>query len=118
RASGYSAAPIPGGARRAPRTGGSPMSMSLPRLTPTGRAIKVTCRMPADLHADLEAYAAAYQRHYGEAIALPALLMAILRDYLSKDRTFLRWRQEHEAQLGRGEEPRGTARRGTEGTEA
>ena len=83
------------------------MSVSLPRLTSAGKAIKVACWMPADLHAELEAYAAAYQAHYGEAIRLPRLISAMVRDYLAKDRTFLRWRQEYEAPADHGEDRRG-----------
>jgi hypothetical protein len=94
------------------------MSVRVPRLAPAGKAINVTCWMPADLHADLEAYAAAYQAHYGEAIRLLRLISAMVRDSLAKDRTFLRWRQEHEA-LPEHEEDRyrqvGTAPEAVEG---
>lgn len=93
------------------------MSVSVPRLAPAGKAIKVTCWMPADLPAELAAYAAAYQAHYGEAIRLPRLISAMVRDSLAKDRTFLRWRQEHEALPEREEDRRGPVGKAPEAPE-
>jgi len=42
---------------------------------------------------DLEAYAAAYEAQYGEAIPLAVLITTIVREYLQKDQAFMRQRR-------------------------
>jgi len=59
----------------------------LPRLAATGVPYRI-------VHADLEAYAAAYEAQYGEAIPLAVLITTIVRDYLQKDQAFMRQRRQ------------------------
>jgi hypothetical protein len=71
------------------------MRIRVPRMTI--KTIPVTCRLDADLYADLEAYAAAYEAQYGEAIPLAVLMTTIIRDYLQKDQAFMRQRRQADA---------------------
>ncbi len=71
------------------------MTIRLPRVSI--KTVPVTCRLDADLHTDLQAYAAAYEAQYGEAIPLAVLITTIVRDYLQKDQAFMRQRRQAEA---------------------
>jgi hypothetical protein len=71
------------------------MKIRVPRITI--KTVPVTCRLDADLHADLEASAAAYEAQYGDAIPLAVLITTIVRDYLHKDQAFMRQRRQAEA---------------------
>src|SRR5262249_22478902 len=68
------------------------MKIRVPRITI--KTVSVTCRLDADLYADLEAYATAYEAQYGEAIPLAVLITTIVRDYLQKDQAFMRQRRQ------------------------
>ena len=67
------------------------MKIRVPHVTM--KTVPVTCRLDVDLHADLEAYAAAYEAQCGEAIPLAVLMTTIIRDYLQKDQAFMRQRR-------------------------
>ena len=71
------------------------MSIRLPRVSIT--TVPVTCRLDADLHTDLQAYAAAYEAQYGEAMPLAVLITTIVRDSLQKDQACMRQRRQAEA---------------------
>ena len=71
------------------------MTIRLPRVSLT--TVPVTCRLDADLHTDLQAYAAAYEAQYGDAIPLAVLITTIVRDYLHKDQAFMRQRRQADA---------------------
>jgi hypothetical protein len=58
--------------------------------------VPITCRLNADLHADVEASAAAYKTQYGDAIPLALLITTIVREYLQKDPAFMRQRRQAE----------------------
>ena len=68
------------------------MKIRVPHVTM--KTIPVTCRLDVALHADLEAYAAAYEAQYGEAIPLAVLMTTIVREYLQKDQAFMRQRRQ------------------------
>ena len=68
------------------------MTIRLPRVSI--KTVPVTCRLDTDLHADPEAYAAAYEAQYGEAIPLAVLITTIVREYLQKDQAFVRQRRQ------------------------
>ena len=68
------------------------MSIRLPRVSI--KTVSVTCKLDADLHADVEAYAAEYAAKFGDAITVPALIAAIVRDYLQRDPDFMRQRRQ------------------------
>ena len=70
------------------------MKIRVPRIAI--KTVPVTCRLDADLHADLEAHAVAYEAQYGEAIPVAVLIPTIVRDYLRKDQAFLRQRRQAE----------------------
>ena len=56
--------------------------------------VPVTCRLDADLHADVEASAAAYAAQDGEAMALPVLITTIVRDDLQREQDCMRQRRQ------------------------
>ena len=68
------------------------MKIRVPHVTM--KTVPVTCRLDVALHADLEAYAAAYEVQYGEAIPLAVLMTTIVREYLQKDQAFMRQRRQ------------------------
>ncbi len=68
------------------------MKIRVPRMAI--KTIPVTCRLDADLHAEVEAYAAAYEAQDGDAIALPVLITTIVRDSLQRDQDVMRQRRQ------------------------
>ena len=70
------------------------MKIRVPRIAI--KTVPVTCRLDADLHADVEASAAAYEVQDGDAIPLAVLITTIVRDDLQKDQTFMRQRRQAE----------------------
>jgi hypothetical protein len=68
------------------------MKIRVPRIAI--KTVPVPCRLDADLHADLEASAAAYEAQYGDAIPLAVLITTIVRDYLQKDQACMRQRRQ------------------------
>jgi len=68
------------------------MSIRLPRITI--KTVPITCRLDADLHADLEAYAAMFEAERGKPIPLPTLITTIVQDYLQHDPDFVRERRQ------------------------
>jgi hypothetical protein len=71
------------------------MTIRLPRVSI--KTVPVTCRLDADLHTDLQAYAAAYHAQYGEEMTLPMLITTMVRDYLQRDQAFMRQRRQADA---------------------
>ena len=61
------------------------------------KTVPVTCRLDVALHADLEAYATAYEVQYREAMPLAVLMTTIVREYLQKDQAFMRQRRQAES---------------------
>lgn len=72
------------------------MPIRLPRVPTT--TVKVTCELDTDVHADLEAYAAAYEAHHGAPISLSKLLNTIVWDYFRRDLDFMRQRRQAAAE--------------------
>ena len=68
------------------------MPIRLPRVSL--KTVSVACKLDADLHADLEAYAAAYQAEHGDTMPIPTLIVTILWDYLQHDPDFMRQRRQ------------------------
>jgi hypothetical protein len=68
------------------------MPIRLPHVPTT--TVKVTCELDADVHADLEAYAAVHEAERGTPIALSKLLNTIVWDYLRHDPDFMRQRRQ------------------------
>jgi len=54
---------------------------------------KVRLRLPGRLAAELEDYCALYAQAHGQEIELPALIEAILEQFLASDRAFQRQRR-------------------------
>ena len=66
-----------------------------PRVSST--IVPVTCRLDADLQADVEASAAAYEAQDGDAMPLALLSTTMVREYLRKDQACMRQRRQAEA---------------------
>ena len=62
----------------------------LPDQTPT----KLSIALPPDLQADLQDYAAVYQRTYGQAAKVADLIPTMLQVFLSSDAGFKRARRQ------------------------
>lgn len=75
------------------------MPLRLPHVPTT--TVKVTCELDADVHADLEAYAAVHEAERGTPIALSKLLNTIVWDYLRHDPDFMRQRRQAAAPRAR-----------------
>src|SRR5262249_30024769 len=73
----------PGGAGAGPLPAGAERSAARPRVSIT--IVPVTCRLDADLHADVEASAAAYETQYSDAMPLALLITTMVWEYLQKD---------------------------------
>jgi hypothetical protein len=65
------------------------------------RKLRVT--IPGELFWDLDAYCALYGEVHAGTLELPALVTAILQQFLESDREFQRWKQAREDLVG---EPR------------
>jgi len=53
----------------------------------------VTCRLDADLHADVEASAAAYAAQDGDAMPLALLITTMVRESLQQEQACMRQRR-------------------------
>jgi len=84
------------------------MPLRLPHVAVT--TVAVTCKFDADLHADLEAYAAMFEAERGKPIPLPTLIATIVQDYLQHDPDFMRERRQTAAPRARPK-PAGPDRR-------
>lgn len=62
------------------------------------RKLRVT--VPGELFWDLDAYSALYGEVREGTLDLPALVTAILQQFLESDRDFQRWKQAREAAIG------------------
>ena len=71
------------------------MSIRLPRIAI--KTVPITCRLDADLHADVEASAAAYETQYGDTMPLALLITTMVWEYLQKDLSFMRQRRQAES---------------------
>jgi hypothetical protein len=56
-------------------------------------SVKLTGRVPGELHTDLTAYAAYYREVLDEPIAAWPLVIQILRTFMDSDRRFHAWRR-------------------------
>jgi hypothetical protein len=71
-----------------------PRGIRVPRVTTTKKTTKVHLTLDAELYTMLQAYAEAYTAQYGDAIPLPTLMVAMIRDYLQNDRGFAQHRRQ------------------------
>lgn len=62
----------------------------LPDRTPA----KLTIQVLPDLNDDLTRYAELYHKAYGEAVSVPDLIPAMLNNFLSSDREFVKSRKD------------------------
>jgi hypothetical protein len=58
-------------------------------------SVKLTGRVPGELHADLTAYSDYYREVLHEPIAAWPLVIQILRTFIDSDREFQAWRRRH-----------------------
>ena len=55
--------------------------------------VPVRLKLPGDLHAALSRYAEFYQHEHGASIAVPDLVVEMVRTFLATDRDFRAWRR-------------------------
>ena len=60
--------------------------------------------LPGDLHAALGRYAEFYQHEHGAGIAVPALVVEMVRTFLASDRDFRRWQPNRRELAAEGTE--------------
>jgi hypothetical protein len=68
-----------------------------PKVELPPRQLRVT--VPGEVFFDLDAYCALYSDIHTRPIALPALVTAILVQFLESDREFQKWKQAREAAI-------------------
>jgi hypothetical protein len=71
------------------------------KLKPIGArpSVKLSLRVPGELHADLVAYAAYYRETTGQPIEVRPLVMRMLEQFVDTDRTFQEWRRRARSAL-------------------
>lgn len=70
----------------------SPISLS--RIGAAGNAKRLSLSLEPDLSQDLDLYAKAYTAAYGDEIEVERLVPHMLREFLSKDSSFRKWKRE------------------------
>lgn len=67
-------------------------NIALPKIGAPGQQRRLTVQLDADLAADLDLYAAAYEEAYGDRPELETLVPHILRRFIETDRSFKKWK--------------------------
>lgn len=75
----------------------SKSSISLPRISAAGNAKRLNLSLEPDLAQELDLYAKAYETAYGEAVEVERLVPHMLREFLSKDSSFRKWKRDQAA---------------------
>ncbi|WP_371398226.1 DUF2274 domain-containing protein [Fretibacter rubidus] len=68
-------------------------NLKLPKLQ-QHKPVKVPVTLPHELNADLEAYAAIYEKAYGEKQSIGALIPSMLAGFLASDTGFKKAKRE------------------------
>ena len=68
-------------------------TLKLPKIV-THKPVKVPVSLPHELNADLEAYAAIYEKTYGEKQSIGALIPSMLAGFLASDVGFKKAKRE------------------------
>lgn len=76
-----------------------PRAIALPALPPNGPAAKLQLALDSLLSNDLDAYRRAYAEAHGQEVSLEALVPAILKLFLQRDRGFQKWKKAQAASL-------------------
>jgi hypothetical protein len=80
-----------------------PDRLSIPPMAPAGKPTRLKVELPPDLAADLTRYRTAYRETYGTDVGEADLVPQIVRTFLDRDRSFLRWKRgAGEQETGRG----------------
>ena len=64
--------------------------------------VPVRLKLPGDLHAALSHYAEFYRHEHGADIAVPELVVEMVRTFLTTDRDFRAWRRNGQGPAGEG----------------
>ena len=75
------------------------------KLRPIAKAlppVPVRLKLPGNLHAALSRYAEFYQHEHGAGIAVPELVVEMVRTFLATDRDFRAWRRNGQGPAGEG----------------
>ncbi len=67
--------------------------MKLRPIVKESPPVPVRLKLPGDLHAVLTHYAEFYRHEHGAGIALPALVVEMVRTFLASDRDFRGWQR-------------------------
>jgi len=62
--------------------------------------VPLRLKLPGDLHAALGRYVEYYQHEHGAAIALPDLLVEMVRTFVATDRDFRAWQRNGQGKAG------------------
>ncbi len=74
--------------------------MKLRPLVQALPAVPVRVKLPGELHAALTRYAEFYRHEHGAGIAVPDLVVEMVRTFLATDRDFRGWQRNGQGKAG------------------
>jgi hypothetical protein len=74
--------------------------MKLRHRSNEGPPVSLRLKVPGELHSALASYAEYYKHQHGDRIDVPALMLEIIRTFVTVDREFRAWRRNGHEPVG------------------